>query len=178
MFTWRVDIFIDKLYSKLTWKMLHKKKIIYVSQKRNGAAFIHLNVCLKCGRSLMWVPCREFAKEKERVESRAGFMALKEQQKLEKELTGYVEWICRAGETRETCSCLNQQLKTTEAAHSHFWSASFLLWLLNFQTVCDSPESKWKGLSPCKRIRALKLANPSTFIILSENCNEPHFSRK
>ena len=39
---------------------------------------------------------REFAKEKERVESRAGFMALKEQQKLEKELTGYVEWICRA----------------------------------------------------------------------------------
>jgi hypothetical protein len=42
--------------------------------------------------------CREFAKEKERVESRAGFMALKEQQKLEKELTGYVEWICRAGE--------------------------------------------------------------------------------
>ena len=41
---------------------------------------------------------REFAKEKERVESRAGFMALKEQQKLDKELTGYVEWICRAGE--------------------------------------------------------------------------------
>merc|ERR550517_956548 len=38
----------------------------------------------------------EFAKEKERVESRAGFMALKEQQKLEKELTGYVDWICRA----------------------------------------------------------------------------------
>ena len=43
---------------------------------------------------------REFAKEKERVESRAGFMALKEQQKLEKELTGYVEWICRAGDFR------------------------------------------------------------------------------
>ena len=39
---------------------------------------------------------REFAKEKERVESRAGFMQLKEQQKLEKELNGYVEWICRA----------------------------------------------------------------------------------
>ncbi len=43
---------------------------------------------------------REFAKEKERVESRAGFMALKEQQKLEKELTGYVEWICRAGKKK------------------------------------------------------------------------------
>ena len=49
--------------------------------------------CLEC---LMFVR-REFAKEKERVESRAGFMALKEQQKLEKELTGYVDWICRAG---------------------------------------------------------------------------------
>ena len=63
-----------------------------------ASAFILLNVCLKCRRSLMWVVFREFAKEKERVESRAGFMALKEQQKLEKELTGYVEWICRAGE--------------------------------------------------------------------------------
>ena len=31
---------------------------------------------------------REFAKEKERVETRAGFMQLKEQQKLEKELNG------------------------------------------------------------------------------------------
>ena len=41
--------------------------------------------------------CREFAKEKERVESRAGFMALKESQRLERELTGYVDWICRAG---------------------------------------------------------------------------------
>merc|ERR1719357_1963995 len=38
----------------------------------------------------------EFAKEKERVESRAGFMQLKEQQKLEKELNSYVAWICRA----------------------------------------------------------------------------------
>merc|ERR1719412_2063249 len=38
----------------------------------------------------------EFAKEKERVESRAGFMQLKEQQKLEKELNGYMNWICKA----------------------------------------------------------------------------------
>ena len=59
-----------------------------------GVCF-HPPKCLKCRRSLMWVVFREFAKEKERVESRAGFMALKEQQKLEKELTGYVDWICR-----------------------------------------------------------------------------------
>ena len=46
----------------------------------------------------LFVCFREFAKEKERVESRAGFMALKESQRLERELTGYVDWICRAGQ--------------------------------------------------------------------------------
>jgi hypothetical protein len=40
----------------------------------------------------------EFAKEKDRVESRAGFLLLKEQQKLEREMNGYMNWICKAGE--------------------------------------------------------------------------------
>ena len=40
---------------------------------------------------------REFAKEKDRVESRAGFLLLKEEQKLEREMNGYMNWICRAG---------------------------------------------------------------------------------
>ena len=39
----------------------------------------------------------EFAKEKDRVESRAGFLLLKEEQKLEREMNGYMNWICRAG---------------------------------------------------------------------------------
>merc|ERR1719189_2771135 len=38
----------------------------------------------------------EFAKEKERVESRAGFLLLKEEQKLEREMNGYMNWICKA----------------------------------------------------------------------------------
>lgn len=42
---------------------------------------------------------REFAKEKDRVESRAGFLLLKEQQKLEREMNGYMNWICKAGKT-------------------------------------------------------------------------------
>ena len=58
--------------------------------------------------------CREFAKEKERVESRAGFMALKEQQKLEKELTGYVEWICRAGEGDSASVWVRQKKLSTQ----------------------------------------------------------------
>lgn len=41
-------------------------------------------------------------------------MALKEQQKLEKELTGYVEWICRAGEG-DSESVWNQTKKTINA---------------------------------------------------------------
>jgi hypothetical protein len=41
----------------------------------------------------------EFAKEKDRVESRAGFLLLKEEQKLEKEMNGYMNWICKAGVT-------------------------------------------------------------------------------
>ena len=41
--------------------------------------------------------CSEFAKEKDRVESRAGFLLLKEEQKLEKEMNGYMNWICKAG---------------------------------------------------------------------------------
>ena len=45
------------------------------------------------------LPPSEFAKEKDRVESRAGFLLLKEEQKLEKEMNGYMNWICKAGTT-------------------------------------------------------------------------------
>jgi hypothetical protein len=40
----------------------------------------------------------EFAKERERVENRQAFLKLRRQQQLERELNGYVEWICKAGE--------------------------------------------------------------------------------
>ena len=33
------------------------------------------------------------------MESRAGFLLLKEQQKLEREMNGYMNWICKAGKT-------------------------------------------------------------------------------
>lgn len=42
---------------------------------------------------------REFAKERERVEKRQEFLKLRRQQQIERELTGYLEWICKAGET-------------------------------------------------------------------------------
>ena len=40
---------------------------------------------------------REFAKERERVENRQAFLKLRRQQQLERELNGYVDWICKAG---------------------------------------------------------------------------------
>lgn len=42
--------------------------------------------------------CSEFAKEREKVENRQEFLKLRRQQQLERELNGYVEWICKAGE--------------------------------------------------------------------------------
>uniref|UniRef100_A0A0R3T7X4 Ion_trans domain-containing protein n=1 Tax=Rodentolepis nana TaxID=102285 RepID=A0A0R3T7X4_RODNA len=40
----------------------------------------------------------EFAKERERVEKRRAFLKLRRQQKTERELDGYIEWIHKAGE--------------------------------------------------------------------------------
>uniref|UniRef100_A0A671NZQ8 Voltage-dependent P/Q-type calcium channel subunit alpha-1A n=1 Tax=Sinocyclocheilus anshuiensis TaxID=1608454 RepID=A0A671NZQ8_9TELE len=42
----------------------------------------------------------EFAKERERVENRREFLKLKRQQQIERELNGYLEWICKAGSRR------------------------------------------------------------------------------
>lgn len=40
----------------------------------------------------------EFAKERERVENRRAFLKLRRQQQIERELDGYLEWICKAEE--------------------------------------------------------------------------------
>ncbi|XP_062714466.1 voltage-dependent calcium channel type A subunit alpha-1 isoform X9 [Aedes albopictus] len=40
----------------------------------------------------------EFAREREKVENRQEFLKLRRQQQLEKELNGFVEWICKAEE--------------------------------------------------------------------------------
>lgn len=45
--------------------------------------------------------CSEFAKEREKVENRQEFLKLRRQQQLERELNGYVEWICKAGKFEE-----------------------------------------------------------------------------
>uniref|UniRef100_A0A1A9VUM2 Uncharacterized protein n=1 Tax=Glossina austeni TaxID=7395 RepID=A0A1A9VUM2_GLOAU len=44
-----------------------------------------------------WLWLAEFAKEREKVENRQEFLKLRRQQQLERELNGYVKWICKAG---------------------------------------------------------------------------------
>ena len=41
--------------------------------------------------------CSEFARERERVENRMAFIKLRRQQQVERELDGYLKWICSAG---------------------------------------------------------------------------------
>lgn len=43
------------------------------------------------------VRCSEFARERERVENRMAFIKLRRQQQVERELNGYLKWICSAG---------------------------------------------------------------------------------
>lgn len=40
----------------------------------------------------------EFAKEREKVENRQEFLKLRRRQQVQKELDGYVDWICKAEE--------------------------------------------------------------------------------
>ena len=44
------------------------------------------------------------------MESRAGFLLLKEEQKLEKEMNGYMNWICKAGNNIEVVKDLNTEV--------------------------------------------------------------------
>ncbi|XP_052566655.1 voltage-dependent calcium channel type A subunit alpha-1 isoform X18 [Culex pipiens pallens] len=59
----------------------------------------------------------EFAKEREKVENRQEFLKLRRQQQLEKELNGYVEWICKAEEV------ILAEERTTEEERMHIMDA-------------------------------------------------------
>ncbi|XP_073967585.1 LOW QUALITY PROTEIN: calcium voltage-gated channel subunit cacophony [Choristoneura fumiferana] len=59
----------------------------------------------------------EFAKEREKVENRQEFLKLRRQQQLEKELNGYVEWICKAEEV------ILAEERTTEEEKMHIIEA-------------------------------------------------------
>uniref|UniRef100_A0A8C9TJT7 Voltage-dependent N-type calcium channel subunit alpha n=1 Tax=Scleropages formosus TaxID=113540 RepID=A0A8C9TJT7_SCLFO len=66
-----------------TWNWLYFIPLIIIG------SFFMLNLVLG-------VLSGEFAKERERVEKRQEFLKLRRQQQIERELTGYLEWICKA----------------------------------------------------------------------------------
>uniref|UniRef100_A0A8C9SUM4 Voltage-dependent N-type calcium channel subunit alpha n=1 Tax=Scleropages formosus TaxID=113540 RepID=A0A8C9SUM4_SCLFO len=81
---------VDILYnandaSGNTWNWLYFIPLIIIG------SFFMLNLVLG-------VLSGEFAKERERVEKRQEFLKLRRQQQIERELTGYLEWICKAEE--------------------------------------------------------------------------------
>uniref|UniRef100_A0A9J7Y208 Voltage-dependent N-type calcium channel subunit alpha n=1 Tax=Cyprinus carpio carpio TaxID=630221 RepID=A0A9J7Y208_CYPCA len=65
---------------------------------------------------------REFAKERERVEKRQEFLKLRRQQQIERELTGYLEWICKAEEVM-----LAEEDKNAEEKEDGAWYKRKLL---------------------------------------------------
>uniref|UniRef100_A0A8C1R9W6 Voltage-dependent P/Q-type calcium channel subunit alpha-1A n=1 Tax=Cyprinus carpio TaxID=7962 RepID=A0A8C1R9W6_CYPCA len=54
----------------------------------------------------------EFAKERERVENRREFLKLKRQQQIERELNGYLEWICKAAKNSDSSLSLLIRMPT------------------------------------------------------------------
>ncbi|XP_051898184.1 voltage-dependent P/Q-type calcium channel subunit alpha-1A-like isoform X3 [Pristis pectinata] len=68
-----------------TWNWLYFIPLIIIG------SFFMLNLVLG-------VLSGEFAKERERVENRRAFLKLRRQQQIERELNGYLEWICKAEE--------------------------------------------------------------------------------
>ncbi|XP_008574840.1 PREDICTED: voltage-dependent N-type calcium channel subunit alpha-1B, partial [Galeopterus variegatus] len=68
-----------------TWNWLYFIPLIIIG------SFFMLNLVLG-------VLSGEFAKERERVESRRAFLKLRRQQQIERELNGYLEWIFKAEE--------------------------------------------------------------------------------
>uniref|UniRef100_A0A672MCG5 Voltage-dependent P/Q-type calcium channel subunit alpha-1A n=1 Tax=Sinocyclocheilus grahami TaxID=75366 RepID=A0A672MCG5_SINGR len=66
----------------------------------------------------------EFAKERERVENRSEFLKLKRQQQIERELNGYLEWICKAGTCRRPTIKKNKaDLLNPEEGEDHMGDA-------------------------------------------------------
>ena len=62
------------------------------------------------------------------MESRAGFLRLKEEQKLEREMNGYMDWICRAGKQKKlltTAMHTGLERKTQRLLNMNFHDRKF-----------------------------------------------------
>lgn len=62
----------------------------------------------------------EFAKEREKVENRQEFLKLRRRQQVQKELDGYVDWICKAEEA------ILAEDRTTDEEKMHIMDGSHI----------------------------------------------------
>nr|XP_061830045.1 voltage-dependent P/Q-type calcium channel subunit alpha-1A-like isoform X11 [Nerophis lumbriciformis] len=82
---WTDLLYYSNDASGSTWNWMYFIPLIIIG------SFFMLNLVLG-------VLSGEFAKERERVENRSEFLKLRRQQQIERELNGYLEWICKAEE--------------------------------------------------------------------------------
>ncbi|XP_076348335.1 voltage-dependent calcium channel type A subunit alpha-1-like [Tachypleus tridentatus] len=102
----------------------------------------------------------EFAKERERVENRQAFLKLRRRQQLERELNGYVEWICRAEEVllAEERTTEEQKLHIIEGRGRAASKRKKLKSIQNKSTEQDEKEADEEGFVGPSQIKA-KIAN-------------------
>ena len=88
------------VYSQGTVLCLSVKKSIFPHKTLNSYCNFYVALCCMKMSGVKHDKCshREFAKERERVENRSEFLKLRRQQQIERELNGYLEWICKAGQ--------------------------------------------------------------------------------
>lgn len=65
---------------------------------------------------------REFAKEREKVENRQEFLRLRRRQQVQRELDGYVDWICKAEEV------ILAEDRTTDEEKMHIMDGVLHFW--------------------------------------------------
>lgn len=76
----------------------NEHKLFYIAVASFTRCLYHLLEYNKWSVSVFY---SEFAKERERVENRRAFFKLRRRQQLDRELNGYLEWICKAGKNHQ-----------------------------------------------------------------------------
>nr|XP_021331853.1 voltage-dependent N-type calcium channel subunit alpha-1B isoform X8 [Danio rerio] len=144
---------VDILYnandaSGNTWNWLYFIPLIIIG------SFFMLNLVLG-------VLSGEFAKERERVEKRQEFLKLRRQQQIERELTGYLEWICKAEEVM-----LAEEDKNAEDKDDVAW----------YKRKCNNPGGFTRSLGADFGLPVLKRAKKSKNDLINAEEGEDHFT--
>lgn len=93
--------------------------------------------------------CREFAKEREKVENRQAFLKLRRDQQVEREFGGYIDWICKAGTN------MSFTLKISFESSGGFFSVSEELILAEERTTDETRKHIVEGSMMNRHLKKL-----------------------